>query len=141
MSRNRFQFILSSLHVVPKTSLVRDKDDPAYDPIGHIRWLMDDLVTNFNSVWSASPFLYVDECMVAYNGQYYSFKQYLPLKPVAHGIKVWCLACSRSKYVLNWEVYVGAANEVAQGFSAFFHPCWRSFKISFDLEFFCNGKL
>jgi hypothetical protein len=53
--------------------------------------------------------------MVAYNGQYYSFKQYLPLKHVTHGIKVWCLTCSKSKFILNWEVHVGAANEVAEG--------------------------
>jgi hypothetical protein len=113
MSRNRFQFILSSLHLVPKKSLVTDKGDPAYNPIDHVRWLLDELVQNFNTVWSSSAYLCVDECMVAYNGQYCSFKQYLPLKPTTHGIKVWCLACSKSKFILNWEVYVGAANEIA----------------------------
>jgi hypothetical protein len=77
--------------------------------------MMDELVQNFNSSWSASSYLCVDECMVAYNGQYYSFKQYLPLKHVTHGIKVWCLTCSKSKFILNWEVHVGAANEVAEG--------------------------
>ena len=40
------------------------------------------------------------------------FKQYMPLKLVTHGIKLWSLACSITKYVLNLEVYVGAANEV-----------------------------
>jgi hypothetical protein len=59
--------------------------------------------------------------MVAYNGQYCSFKQYLSLKPVTHGIKVWCLACLKSKFVLNWEVYVGAVNEVAQRLEV--HDC------------------
>jgi hypothetical protein len=59
--------------------------------------------------------------MVAYNGQYCSFKQYLPLKPITHGIKIWCLACSKSKYIHNWEVYVGAANEEAQGLEV--HDC------------------
>jgi hypothetical protein len=121
MSRNRFQFIMRSLHLVPKTSIVKEKTDPRYDPIGPVRWMMDDLMQNFNTVWSASSFLCVDECMVGYNGQYCSFKQYLPLKPITHGIKIWCLACSKSKYVLNWEVYVGAANELAQGLPV--HEC------------------
>jgi hypothetical protein len=68
MLRNRFQFILASLHLVPKNSLVWDKADSSYDPIGQVRWLLDNLVANFNHAWSASSFLCVDECMVVYNG-------------------------------------------------------------------------
>jgi hypothetical protein len=121
MSRNKFQFILANLHLVSKNLLVRDKADSSYDPIGQVRWLLDNLVSNFNHAWNTSSFLCMDECMVAYNGQYSSFKQYLPLKPITHGIKVWCLACSQSKYILNWEVYVEAANEVAKGLEV--HEC------------------
>ena len=121
MSQNRFQFILSNLHVVPKSSIVKDRADSLYDPIGHVQWMLDELIQNFNSAWNASCYLCVDECMVTYNGQYYNFNQYLPLKPVSHGIKVWCLASSRSKYILNWEVYMEAANEVAQGLEV--HEC------------------
>lgn len=84
---------------------MKDKGDSRYDPIGHVCWLMDELVANFNKVWSASSYVYVDECMVAYNGQYYNFKQYLPLKLVTQGIKVWCFTCSKSKFILNWKVY------------------------------------
>jgi hypothetical protein len=36
MSRNRFQFILSSLHIVPKSTIVKDRGDRLYDPIAHI---------------------------------------------------------------------------------------------------------
>ena len=32
-------------------------------------------------------------------------------KLMTHGIKRWCLACSKSKYVLNLEVYIGKTNE------------------------------
>jgi hypothetical protein len=32
------------------------------------------------------------------------------MKPIIHGIKIWCLCCSVTKYILNWEVYVGAEN-------------------------------
>ena len=60
------------------------------------------------------PFLYIDEVMVAYNGKFYSFKQYLPLKRVTYGIKIWYLACSVSKFVLNLEVYIDSTNEYIQ---------------------------
>ena len=39
----------------------------------------------------------------------------MPLKPINHGIKLWCLANSHSKYVLNLKIYVGADNETIVG--------------------------
>ena len=121
MPRKRFLYLLQCLHIVSKESLTYDRADHRYDPIGQIRWLLDNLVANFQTLWNASPYLCVDESMVQYNGRYCSFKQYLPLKPITHGIKVWCLCCSVTKYVLNFEVYVGAANEVITGLPQ--HAC------------------
>jgi len=54
----------------------------------------------------------VDEYMVAYNGRFCSFKQYLPAKPITHGIKIWAMACSVTSYVYKLEVYVGKDNTV-----------------------------
>jgi hypothetical protein len=59
---------------VPKGSIVKDRADPKYDPIGHVRWMMDELVDSFKSAWSVSNYLCVTECMVTYNGHYCSFK-------------------------------------------------------------------
>lgn len=121
MTRDRFLHILKCLHIQPKGSLIRDKLDKRYDPIGQIRWLLENLVKNYQKSWNSSPFLCVDESMVAYNGKYCSFKQYMPMKPISHGIKLWCLACSVTKFVLNLEVYVGTANEVLTGLPQ--HAC------------------
>lgn len=49
--------------------------------------------------------------MISYNGKFCGFKQYMPAKPITHGIKLWCLADAVSKFIINFEVYVGAANE------------------------------
>ena len=59
--------------------------------------------------------------MVGYNGKFCSFKQYLPLKLINHRIKLWCLASSDTKYVLNLKVYVGVPNEANQGLPQ--HAC------------------
>lgn len=48
----------------------------------------------------------VDEAMVAFKGRS-SLKQYMPLKPVKRGYKVWCLADAQTGYVYNFEVYTG----------------------------------
>lgn len=120
MSRWRFLYILKCLHMVPKGSYITDKHDPAYDPIGKCRWLLEALVSNFKALWNPGPYVSVDESMVAYNGKYCAFKQYMPLKPISHGIKLWCLADSSTKYVMNLEVYVGAENEARQTLAT--HP-------------------
>ena len=50
--------------------------------------------------------LSVDEAMVAFKGQL-SMKQYVPLKPIKRGIKVWECADSLNGYVCNLQVYPG----------------------------------
>jgi hypothetical protein len=121
LSRNKFQYILKCLHIARKSTMVTDRKNPGYDPIAQVRWLLDRLKTNFQDHWNGSEFLCVDESMVAYNGKFCAFKQYLPLKPITHGIKVWCLCCSVTKVILNWEVYVGAENEKLQNLPV--HAC------------------
>lgn len=49
--------------------------------------------------------------MLAYSGRYYEFKQYIKAKPVKHGIKIWCLANSKSRYVWNIQIYLGKSLE------------------------------
>jgi hypothetical protein len=111
LSRNRFQYILKYLYVAPKSTVVYDKQDLRYDRLVQVRWLMSRLILNFQTHLNGFEFLTVDESMVAYNGKFCTFKQYLPLKPIAHGKKVWCLCCSVTKYILKWEVYAGTENK------------------------------
>ena len=121
MSRNRFLYLLKILHIVLKLSIVHNKSDPRYDSIGQVRWMLEEMVKTFQSLWNPSPYPCIAEMMMAYNKKFCSFKQYLPLKPVNHRIKIWCLACLVSKFVLNLEVYIGSTNECIQGLSS--HAC------------------
>ena len=50
--------------------------------------------------------------MVGYNGKYYSFKLYMPTKPIMHKIKSWALAYASTKIVLKLQDYVKAWNEM-----------------------------
>jgi hypothetical protein len=47
LSRNCFQYILKCLHVVKKSTMVKDQKDPHYDPLAQVRWLLDQLKENF----------------------------------------------------------------------------------------------
>lgn len=46
----------------------------------------------------------VDEAMVKFKGRL-GMKQYMPMKPVKQGIKVWVCAEASSSFVCNFQVY------------------------------------
>jgi hypothetical protein len=45
--------------------------------------------------------------MIKYMGHFVSFVQYLPAKPIKHGIKVDTLCCSYTGYLYRLEIYTG----------------------------------
>ncbi|XP_033222792.1 piggyBac transposable element-derived protein 4-like [Belonocnema kinseyi] len=47
--------------------------------------------------------------MILFKGRSYR-KQYNPMKPIKIGYKVWCLADSKSGYVLTFAIYTGKSN-------------------------------
>jgi hypothetical protein len=57
-------------------------------------------------------FLTIDEMMIRYKGSYCPSRQYMPNKPEKWGIKVWCLADSITKFVSNFQFYVGKSQDV-----------------------------
>lgn len=55
----------------------------------------------------------IDESMIKSKSRFVNFKQYMPLKPIKHGIKVFVLACGCSGYVYNWDVFQGRSSTVS----------------------------
>ena len=138
LSRNCFQYILKCLHVAPKIIVVYNKQHPRYNRLVQVHWLMSRLILNFQTHWNGSKFLTVDESMVAYNRKFYAFKQYLLLKSITHGIKVWYLCCFVTKYILNWEVYVGTKNEAVTNLPQ--HACGSSAGVVTKLTMGWEGR-
>ncbi len=60
--------------------------------------------------WVAGMRITIDESMVKYNGKSVGFVQYLPAKPIKHGIKNFSVCCSYSAFLLGYEVYLGKQN-------------------------------
>ena len=48
----------------------------------------------------------IDEAMIKYKGRS-ALKQYLPMKPIKRGFKVWVHADSINGYMCDFEVYTG----------------------------------
>ena len=52
----------------------------------------------------------VDETMIKFKRQL-GFYQYMPVKSIKWGVKVWILGKSRTGYVVNLQVYTGHNNQ------------------------------
>lgn len=68
------------------------------------------LITHFSEVYSQSftpsRNVAIDESMIGFKGRT-SLKQYMPMKPVKRGFKVWALACSETGYLYAFDIYQG----------------------------------
>ena len=88
---------------------------PEYKRLGKIQPIIDSLQQSFQSVYSPGKDVSVDEAMIPFKGRS-SLKQYMPLKPVKQGIKVWALADASNGYMSNFQVYTGRqGNSVEKG--------------------------
>ena len=60
------------------------------------------------NAWIAGQNVTIDESMIKYMGRAVSYMvMYMPLKPIKHGMKVFCICCSVTAVLLGFEVYLG----------------------------------
>ena len=111
MSRNRFQSILSNLHVNDNSKMDSQNRDKLYK----IRPLLDHLNEKFIQSRQLSENLSIDESMILFKGRS-TLKQYNPMKPIKRGYKLWCLA-DDSGYIYKLDVYTGKNTSSTDGAS------------------------
>ena len=102
MSRNRFENILSHLHLSDNLNLAQN------DKMAKVRPFYDLIVQRCFKYRPNTVDLSVDESMLPYFGRNGS-KQRIQNKPVRSGYKMWVLAES-NRYIINFDPYQGAKN-------------------------------
>ena len=105
MTSKRFKKITESIHVNNNANNL-PRTDPHHDKLHKVRPLIDDLNKSISGAYSSSNCVSIDESMIPFKGRS-SLKQYMPMKPVKRGYKVWCIADARTGYVLQFEIYTG----------------------------------
>ena len=90
ISRNRFFEIQRYLHFADNSTLAAP-GTPEYNKLGKIQPIIHSLLENFQTAYNLHRDVSVDEAMVPFKGRS-TLKQYMPMKPVKHGFKVWMLA-------------------------------------------------
>ena len=106
ISRNTFSAILTFLHV----SSVDPLDVDTSDRLHKVRCLMSKLKSNCQQYYHPYKHVAVDERMVKSKGRF-TCKQYVRMKPVKWGFKLWVLSDSYNGYTWNFEVYRGKEGE------------------------------
>jgi len=72
-----------------------------------IKQVIAKITVKLNLAWNANIDLSVDESMIKYKGRAIKFVQYMPRKPIKHGIKVFALCDAETGYLLAFEVFTG----------------------------------
>lgn len=110
MARDRFLDIYYNVHLCDNSQMPRP-GDPNFDKLFKVREFVDDVNTNFRLNYKPHREQAVDEAMIKYKGRT-SLKQYMPMKPIKRGIKMWCRADSSNGYLCEFSIYTGKS---AQG--------------------------
>ena len=101
----RFKKIREALHLNDNTQ-APPRGDANHDKLFKLRPLIDKLNREFSEQCVQSSSQSIDEAMVLFKGRS-AIKQYMPMKPVKRGYKLWIRADSETGYVYNFEVYSG----------------------------------
>ena len=105
MSRDRFFEIFYYLHLV-NNSLKPKRESKDYGKIYKVKNFTEILRRNFQKNYNFGRCGTIDESMIKFKGRS-SIKQYLPLKPIKRGYKVWCLCDPITGYLFSYQIYLG----------------------------------
>ena len=105
MPRNRFLDINRYLHLNDNSKMPA-RESPDVDKLFKLRPFLESLQANFTRCYNPHKEQAIDEAMIKYKGRT-SLKQYMPMKPIKRGIKMWCRADSHSGYLCDFDIYTG----------------------------------
>ena len=106
ITRDRFEEITRYLHFADNEKLPSRGED-GYSRLQKVDPIISSLKDRFKSTYYPNCQLSVDEAMIPFKGRS-SMKQYLLLKPVKRGFKVWAMADALNGYLYDFNVYTGA---------------------------------
>lgn len=103
MPIKRFKKILRCLHLNDNEHQPA-KNMPGYDKLYKLRPLIDLINESCQNNCTDSGSQSIDESMILFKGRS-SLKQYMPMKPIKRGYKVWCRCDSQSGYLFEFQIY------------------------------------
>ena len=87
-----------------------------------VRKFINTVNNTFGESFKPGKHVSIDEGMMSFNGRL-SFKQYMPAKPVKHGIKFYALCDSITGYCLKLHIYSGYEERFVSGEGFTYNIC------------------
>ena len=106
ISRDRFEDITRYLHFADNERLPA-RGNPNFHRLQKILPIISAMKKQFREVYYPHREVSVDEAMIKFKGRS-TMKQYMPIKPIKRGFKVWVLADALNGYFWDINPYVGA---------------------------------
>ena len=104
MPVKRFSFLLSNLHL-NDTSKEPKRNEPGYDKLYKVAPFLDIVSETYKHFYNPTKNQAIDESMIKFKGRS-SMKQYMPMKPIKRGYKVWVRA-DEYGYICEFQMYTG----------------------------------
>jgi len=90
------------------------RDAPGHDRLFKVRPVIQKLSDAFIENYAPCQHIAVDESMVRFKGRS-TLKQYMPMKPIKRGFKIWCASCACCGYLLTFQIYSGKESQHERG--------------------------
>ncbi len=110
ITRERFRAIRRYIHFVDNNDTMPPQGIEKRDRLAKIRPVLNYVTRRCREVYQPERDFSVDEAMVKFQGRS-SLEQYLPMKPVERGIKVWVLATCKGYF---WNMQVRTLNRASK---------------------------
>jgi hypothetical protein len=99
MSCDAYEFLCLNIHFADN-SMQQPEGSEGYDPLFKVRYPLDVIDKGLRKIWTVGQHITSDKSMIKYCGCAVAFIQYIPAKPIKHGIKVFCICCGFSRIML-----------------------------------------
>ncbi len=99
MTRNAYEFMHQHIHFADNSMNITSGSN-GYDLLFKVRYALKSIQEGLLKVWTAGKDVAIDESMIKYMGRAIAWVQYMPTKPIKHGINVFCICCAISGIML-----------------------------------------
>jgi hypothetical protein len=106
LGHDAFRQIRQFIHFADNNTQPK-KGAAGWSPLQKVAPVLDVIVVTLAAAWILGKRITIDESMIKYTGRAISFIQYMPAKPIKHGIKVFALCCAITGYLYHFEIYTG----------------------------------
>ena len=107
MPRDNYVQMRRFIHFVDSESLPQGPHIPGWHPLQKILPVLKTVQSTMQAAWTLGRNIVIDESMILYNGRAIRWVQYMPKKPIKHGIKVFALCCAETGVLIAFLIYTG----------------------------------